>query len=455
MTLARQWTLSAAAALVSGLSVACPSAALADQSKTRYRTYVDGPWGQIHLRVDGAGPGYESTIILLHQMVWSSLQFEHVQPLLAKQGVRSVAVDLPGYGLSDGPAHVPTAAEYAGTLLPILDHFGLSKAILHGNHTGATIVAAFADGHPDRVDRLILQGPPIFDPQTRRALLAEKPFDQTPQADGSHLLGRWQQASASFGADTSLASRHRSVLEFFTAGPREWYAHDAVFRYDLKAVVQRLAGPVLLLSNPGDSLYDAALHVKALRPDFDYVELAWRGAHAIYDDPQTWANAVTAYVKMPDVTPAVQAFWAACSDRITEPPVDGFYRVRHFGANPDTASLLLRLIVEGEKTVTFPIPWVYQGNPNATPVVGGYTVVTDFNGNPGALLRTTSVKTLPFNEVTEADTQYEGPGARPLAAWRQIHWDSYTLALKPKGKAPAEDMPVTVERFELVCTAAE
>ena len=441
-----------ALALVGQLLCLQIGTALTEESTGRFRTYLDGPWGQIHVRVDGPGAPDAPTVVLLHQMVWSSLQFEHVQPLLAARGVRSIAVDLPGYGLSDGPSHIPTAAEYADSLLPVLDRFALTRAILHGNHTGATIAVAFADAHPERVERLILQGPPIFDPETRSALLAEKPFDQTPQPDGSHLLRRWQQASSSFGANTSLASRQRSVLEFFTAGPREWYAHDAVFRYDLAPAIERLVATTLVLSNRGDSLHGAARQVSAMRPEFAYQELAWPGAHAIYDDPEPWAETVAAFVQMPNLTPAIQGFWNSCRERISNPPADGFYRVRNFGDDPATADLLLNLIVTGEKTVTFPTPWLYEGDRNATPVVGGYSVVTDSAGKPRALLRATSVKTLPFNEVTEADTRLEGPGARPLAAWRQIHWTAYSTRLSPGGKQPAEDMPVTVERFEVACT---
>ena len=42
---------------------------------------------------------------MLHKMVWSSVQFEKVQPLLAAQGIRSAAVDLPGYGMSRSEEH--------------------------------------------------------------------------------------------------------------------------------------------------------------------------------------------------------------------------------------------------------------------------------------------------------------------------------------------------------------
>ena len=122
------------------------SSALAGTPASAYRAYLDGPWGQIHVRVSGAQ--HTTTVVLLHQMVWSSLQFEYVQPILAARGVRSIAVDLPGYGLSDGPDHVPSAEEYADALLPVLDHFALKKVILHGNHTGATIAVAFATPIP-------------------------------------------------------------------------------------------------------------------------------------------------------------------------------------------------------------------------------------------------------------------------------------------------------------------
>ncbi len=150
-------------------------------------------------------------------------------------------------------------------------------------------------------------------------------------------------------------------------------------------------------------------------------------------------------------SPEAEAFWSTCQQHIATPPSDRSYRVRHLGDNAAMAELLLNLILSGEKTVTFTSPWLFEGDQNLTPVAGGYTVLTDFEGRPGALLRTTSVKTLPFNEVTEADTQYEGPGARPLEAWRRIHWDFFTRVLELKGKAPTEDMPVTVEQFEVVC----
>jgi uncharacterized protein YhfF len=132
-----------------------------------------------------------------------------------------------------------------------------------------------------------------------------------------------------------------------------------------------------------------------------------------------------------------------------------FLRVRHFGDNAATASVILDLIRRGEKSVTFSTPALYAGERTRTPVVGDIVVITDFAGRPGAVVRTTSVRIVPFNEVTEDDSRYEGPPVRPLAAWRRVHWAYFTRELAPLGQQPSEILPVTIERFELLCAGSE
>lgn len=143
------------------------------------------------------------------------------------------------------------------------------------------------------------------------------------------------------------------------------------------------------------------------------------------------------------------AFLQACLSQDT-PPV-GTYRVRHFGRDAERSARILSLIAIGEKTVTFTSPWIYEGNRGLTPVVGQYVVVNDFADTPKLVLRTTALKTIPYEDVDETDAQYEGPSVRTREAWRRVHWDFFTDALKPLGKQPTNTMPVTVERFEVVC----
>jgi len=132
-------------------------------------------------------------------------------------------------------------------------------------------------------------------------------------------------------------------------------------------------------------------------------------------------------------------------------PADASYRLRQFGNNAALANVLLKLIISGQKTGTYALPWLYEGDESLTPVVGGYSVVTDADGTPRVVLLTTGLKTLPYNQITEEETQYEGPNARKLKVWQQIHWPYWSRALEQKGKAATEDMPVTVEQFEVIC----
>lgn len=147
---------------------------------------------------------------------------------------------------------------------------------------------------------------------------------------------------------------------------------------------------------------------------------------------------------------AALAYWADCAAEIGETE-DGALRARRFGSTPEMSNLLLGLVLEGEKSITTTSPWLYDEGLQAAPVVGDYWVVMDGAGRPAAVLRTTEVTTMPMDQVTERYSQYEGPTVRPIEAWRKVHWNFFTRVLAPHGKTPTADMPVTLERFEIVC----
>jgi hypothetical protein len=63
--------------------------------------YVSTPMGQVHYRLVRASEG--PVLVLLHQTPWSMNQYAEVQACLAAHGVSSLAIDTPGYGLSDPP----------------------------------------------------------------------------------------------------------------------------------------------------------------------------------------------------------------------------------------------------------------------------------------------------------------------------------------------------------------
>lgn len=150
------------------------------------------------------------------------------------------------------------------------------------------------------------------------------------------------------------------------------------------------------------------------------------------------------------LTEAARAFWRDCAARIAE-PADRPLRARRFGSTPEMSELLLGLILAGEKTITSTSPWLYDDDLQSAPQAGHTWIVLDGSGAPAAVLRTTRVKVLPMDQVTEEDSRHEGPSVRPIEAWRRVHWNFFTRMLAPLGRSPTSDMPVTLEYFELLC----
>jgi pimeloyl-ACP methyl ester carboxylesterase len=216
-------------------SVAKVSAAVAPD---HYRAYVDGPWGQIHVRVDGGAN--RPTILLVHKMVWSSLEFEKVQPLFAKRGYRTIAVDLPGCGLSDAPPSQPTIDDYADALIPVLDHFHLRKVEYLGVGTGAVIGVAMALRHPDRIDHLMLEGIPLPKTAAAPAWLTQTQDPRAPTDDGHEL-----SSHAAGLSGMSAEAKQVATLQFFIAGPHYVFGPRAVFAYPLADRIRQVRRPTL------------------------------------------------------------------------------------------------------------------------------------------------------------------------------------------------------------------
>lgn len=88
--------------------------------------------------------------------------------------------------------------------------------------------------------------------------------------------------------------------------------------------------------------------------------------------------------------------------------------------------------------------------PDKAPVPDGYSVVTDFEGHPACVIRTTNIRHLPFNEV-DADFAFdEGEGDQTLDYWRDVHWTFFSREAGDHGFVFDENSIVCCERFELL-----
>lgn len=257
------------------------------------RAYVDGPHGQIHLRLTGQG----APLLLLHQSPLSGDQFSAALPLLAEAGFAVAAMDTPGFGQSDRPAVPVGIAGYADCIPAVLDSLGWEKAHVMGHHTGASIAASLAARHPGRLDRLVLNGLALLSDAERAHFAGFRFAPLEPKADGSHLLAAWNQRLAASPGWTNLAAMHRYVTEMLANPTYYSWGFEAAFAHDLAADLAAIAAPTLILTNTGEDLYAASRRAHALRPDFAFAALDG-GTHDIVDEqPEAWAREVTAFLK--------------------------------------------------------------------------------------------------------------------------------------------------------------
>ena len=152
----------------------------------------------------------------------------------------------------------------------------------------------------------------------------------------------------------------------------------------------------------------------------------------------------------PAKTSAVEGFWRAFLQ--TNPHIDPAtpYQAWHFGDSRELADELYPLVLAGKKTATASLGWEIDLEPDEAPVVGGYSVITDFDVKPQCILQTTEVRSLPFDEVEAQFAADEGEGDLSLEYWRQAHWRFFSRACEQIGRQPDLKMPVVCERFRMV-----
>jgi len=139
---------------------------------------------RLHSYVSTEDPPSETpTLVLVHGLAMSSRYLIPLADCLAPLA-RVYVPDLPGYGRSDcPPGRDLTVPELADALAAWMDRVGLDRPHLIGNSFGCQVIADLAARYPDRVGRLVLQGPSM-DPQARSAWrqalrwLAVVPFER-------------------------------------------------------------------------------------------------------------------------------------------------------------------------------------------------------------------------------------------------------------------------------------
>jgi pimeloyl-ACP methyl ester carboxylesterase len=109
---------------------------------------------------DTYGEG-DRVLVYVHGLLLDSDINRGIAEAVAAQGYRVILLDLLGHGRSDKPTH---AAEYridayANQVFALLDHLGVSEAVLGGTSLGANVSLFAASSRPERVRGLVLEMP--------------------------------------------------------------------------------------------------------------------------------------------------------------------------------------------------------------------------------------------------------------------------------------------------------
>lgn len=211
--------------------------------------------GGLRLHYHEAGSEHGTTVVLLHgggpgASAWSN--FRRTIPVFAKT-FRVLAVDQPGFGLSDKPTeHDQYFTHSARALRGLVDALGVDRAHLLGNSLGGGAAVRFALDHPDRAGRLVLMGP---------GGLSVNVFAPDP-TEGVRALGR-------FGAKPGPT---KEKLEAFLR----------TMVYDQSLITEELVEERFAAASTPESLRAmAAMGASFSRPDSFEQGMLWREAYRL------------------------------------------------------------------------------------------------------------------------------------------------------------------------------
>ncbi len=257
------------------------------------RGYASLPWGQAHYR--DAGDAGAPTVLMLHQSPLSSATYEPVLPLLAAHGLRAVAVDTTGYGMSDPPPAPWSITEYAHAAWAIADVLDLGRVVLLGQHTGAVVAAEAARQAPARTAGLVLQGLPLYSAGERAEKMRSWAPGYSPAADGSHLAAVWRRIHDLYPA-IGPESADRQVVEYLSVGPDYGPAYRAVFGHQVDTAAL-LGLPTLLLHGEHDLVARMDDVVTAALPHARLHHVAGGTDFAHEEFPEVFADVLADFVR--------------------------------------------------------------------------------------------------------------------------------------------------------------
>jgi len=109
-----------------------------------------------NLRINYKIAGEGEPLLILHGWDGSSNSWREVQKILAKEKIKVIVPDLPGFGKSISPPSAWTVSDYSRFVLNFINKIGEEKVNLLGHSFGGRVAIKFAVSYPEKLKKLIL-----------------------------------------------------------------------------------------------------------------------------------------------------------------------------------------------------------------------------------------------------------------------------------------------------------
>ena len=258
------------------------------------RAYADVSFGQLHYR----HAGEDTPLLFLHKTPSSSVQFERCAPYLVEAGYRVLALDTPGFGLSDRHPSQPTMQQYGAAVHEFLDAIDIDKLHLFGHHTGGTIALEAASQNQDRFLSLgfggILAVKDQADREELKAYLGT--YLWQPDWRGEFLKTYPTKPLNDWLTENDPEQYWIEATAYLEAGPLFWWSYEGVRNHAPYEILPQLKMPTLFLNQELGRCYDRTIAAAAATPGSTYVCLPGT-SEGCMDDPAAFAGAVLDFLK--------------------------------------------------------------------------------------------------------------------------------------------------------------
>ena len=223
------------------------------------RLFVDGTYGQIHVRQADGSRTNKLPLVCLHMFPQSGRNFEKFLQA-ASEDRTVIAPDFPGYGESDQPPTPISATEYAKSVWEVVDQLDLlaqgGRVDLFGIHAGAKLATEAAHQRPQHVNKMVLSSAAVLSETEVESL--KKSFTSIPlDKEGTRFVELWGMLTRNRGPGVTYPMLANGLAEMLRGGEGYEWGHQAVFEYNKKfpEVISSLPHEIALL-NPRDDLYE-------------------------------------------------------------------------------------------------------------------------------------------------------------------------------------------------------